>query len=324
MENNYLANEIEAPILVIFFNRKDTLIKVFEKIRQIKPKTLFLACDGPRDSHPEDVEKVAACKEVVEEIDWECTVYRDYADKNMGCGMRPQTAIKNAFEKVDRLIVLEDDCVPHDSFYPYMNEMLERYKNDTRIGLIAGFNHFENWDCGEYSYFYTKVGPMAGAWATWKRVWDEYSYSISNIENPLIERLMRSEITLKRAKKKKVDLWKKTAERLKNGENISYWDVQFGFLKFYMSYLTIVPKFSLVSNIGLGEGSTHAVNANNAMPSIFYAKDRGLQFPLNHPEFIICDHKYDDEVDGRWGFPNPVSWQFGRIKRFIKRLFKRG
>jgi hypothetical protein len=316
--------KFDVPVLLIFFTRPDTFSKVFEAVRKARPSKLFLACDGPRDNRPDDIAKIEECKKIASNIDWECSVYYDYAEKNMGCGMRPQTAIENAFKEVDRLIVLEDDCVPHDSFFPYMAEMLERYKNDTRIGLISGFNHFENWDCGEYSYFYTKVGPMGGAWASWKRVWDEYSYNVTAINNPHIERLMEGSVTLKRAKKAKIKLWKDTAKLLENNENISYWDVQFGFLKFYMSYLTIVPKFSLVSNIGLGDGSTHAVNATNTMPSIFFAKDRGLEFPLNHPPFIICDHEYDDKVDGTWGFPNPVVRQFGRVKRLIKRMFKRG
>ena len=317
-------SQFDVPVLLIFFSRPDTFEKVFEVVRKARPSKLFLACDGPRENRPDDIEKIEECKKIAENIDWECTVYRDYAETNMGCGMRPQTAIANAFKVVDRLVVLEDDCVPHDSFFPYMAEMLERYKDDTRIGLISGFNHFENWDCGEYSYFYTKVGPMAGAWGSWKRVWDEYTYNVSAINNPLVERLIYDEITLKRAKKKKIQLWKNTAACLGEEQNISYWDVQFGFLKFYMSYLSIVPKFSLVSNIGLGEGSTHAKNAANSMPSIFFAKDKNLKFPLNHPPFIICDHKYDDAVDGKWGFPNPIVWHLGRIKRLLKRILKRG
>ncbi len=314
----------DVPVLLIFFSRVDTFRKVFEKIRDIKPSTLFLACDGPRKNRPDDIDDIEACKKIAENIDWECTVYRDYAETNMGCGMRPQTAITNAFKLVDRLIVLEDDCVPHDSFFPYMAEMLEKYKDDTRIGLISGFNHFTKWDCGEYSYFFTKVGPMAGAWGSWKRVWDGYTYSISAIKEPLVQRLMRDEITLKRAKKQKIQLWLNTLQNLEKGKNISYWDVQFGFLKFYFSYLSIVPKFSLVSNIGLGENSTHALNASNNMPSIFFAEDKKLQFPLNHPTFVICDHKYDDMVDSKWGFPNPLVKQFGRISRFLKRTFGRG
>lgn len=315
---------IDLPVLLIFFTRPDTFSKVFEAVKKARPSVLFLACDGARADHPEDEAKIAECKKIAEDIDWECEVYQNYAESNMGCGMRPYTAIRWAFEKTEKLVVLEDDCVPHDSFFPYMAEMLERYKADTRIGLISGFNHFTDWDCGDYSYFYTKVGPMGGAWGSWKRIWDGYTYDISEINDPLVARLIEGEITLPRAKKKKVALWKKTAAELSQQTKISYWDVQFGFLKFYMSYLTIVPRFSLVSNIGLGEGSTHAINAANSMPSIFFAPDRGLNFPLKHPPFIICDCQYDDAVDNKWGYPNPIVRQFGRAKRLVKRIFKRG
>lgn len=111
-------------------------------MKKAKPAKLFLACDGARDGNKNDIENIEKCKAIVEDIDWDCKVYKDYAETNMGCGMRPQTAIKNAFDHTEQLIVLEDDCVPHRDFFPYMAEMLERYKDDTRIGLISGFNHF--------------------------------------------------------------------------------------------------------------------------------------------------------------------------------------
>lgn len=319
-----VSNALDLSVLLIFFARPDTFEKVFEKVRAAKPKKLFLACDGPREGRADDIEKTAACKKIAENIDWDCEVYRRYSEVNLGCGEGPQQAITWAFSHTESLVVLEDDCVPHDSFFPYMAEMLARYKDDTRIGLLSGFNHFADWDCGPYSYFYTKVGPMAGAWGSWKRVWDGYSYQIEEINDPLVKRLMREDITLPRAKKGKIQYFEKTAARLKQQENISYWDVQFGFLKMYQSYLSIVPRFSLASNIGLGDGATHSVLTENPMPTIFFAPDRYLEFPLKHPPFVICDHRYDDAVDDKWGFPNPVRHQLQRVRRGLRRLCKGG
>lgn len=313
---------MDLPVLMIFFTRTDTLEKVFEKVKEARPSKLFLACDGAREGNLRDVDAIEKCKKIVEDIDWECEVYKHYSEVNLGCGKGPQAAISWAFEHVDRLVILEDDCVPHSSFFKYMECLLEKYKNDTRIGVISGFNHFEKWDSGGYSYFYTKVGPLAGAWATWKRVWEDYSYDLPMIENDFIASLLVEEITHKRAKKKKLKAWKDVAKKIKNSEKLSYWDVQFAFLKFYKSYLSIVPKFSLVSNIGLGNGATHAVNASNIMPSIFYTKEKILEFPLEHPPFIICDRKYDNAVDEKWGYPKPIIKFSGRIVRFLKRILR--
>lgn len=313
---------LQVPVLLIFFTRPDTFNKVFERVKEARPAKLFLACDGPRTSHVHDIELICECKKIAENIDWECQVFKNYAEKNMGCGVRPQSAIAWAFKKVDRLIVLEDDCVPHKSFFPFMEEMLERFKDDERIGSVSGFNHFLDWECGEYSYFYTKVGPLAGAWGSWKRVWNMYDYTIKDIENPLIQQLIYNDITYKRAKRKKVELFKKTAKELQKDRNITYWDVQFSYLKLTQSLLSIVPKFSLASNIGLGIGSTHAKNAKNSMPSIFFAEEKDLIFPLNHPSFVICDHRYDNKVDQKWGFPNPIIKNFKRGLRLLKRILQ--
>ena len=317
-----LPAKADVSVLLIFFTRPDTFEKVFEKVKEARPSKLFLACDGPREERKDDIKKIAECKKIAEDIDWECEIYRNYADDNMGCGMRPQTAITWAFQFTDSLIVLEDDCIPHKSFFRYMEEMLERYKDDERIGVLSGFNHFENWDCGDYSYFFTQNGPLAGAWATWKRVWDGYQFDVAGITEPLVSKLMSGNISIKRIRQAKIKLWKRTYSLVKQNQKISYWDVQFGFLKFYQSYLTVVPKFSIASNIGLGNGSTHAVNAKNTMPCIFFAPDRNLKFPLKHTPYVICDNRYDNAIDVKWGFPNPIIKNIKRGIRLIRSILK--
>lgn len=316
-------SKIDVPVLLIFFTRLDTFEKVFEKVKEARPSKLFLACDGPRVGRDDDKKNIAKCKKIAENIDWKCEVYKNYADDNMGCGMRPQTAITWAFKFTDKLIVLEDDCIPHKSFFKYMEEMLERFKDDERIGVLSGFNHFENWDCGDYSYFFTKNGPLAGAWATWKRVWDSYQFDVADITKPLVRKLIGDDISVKRIRQAKIKQWEKTYSLVKQNKKITYWDVQFGFLKYYQSYLTVVPKFSLASNIGLGNGSTHAVNAKNMMPSIFFAPDRDLEFPLIHTPYVICDHRYDNAIDKKWGFPNPIKKNVKRGIRLIRGVLKR-
>lgn len=317
------SNASDLSVLLIFFARPDTFEKVFEKVRAAKPKQLFLACDGPREGRPEDIEKTAACKKIAENIDWDCEVHRRYSEVNLGCGEGPQQAITWAFSHTESLVVLEDDCVPHDSFFPYMSEMLAHYRDDTRIGVISGFNHFADWDCGDYSCFYAKMGPLAGAWGSWKRVWQGYDYALQSVNDPLIQRLLQGEITFSRAKKGKLKVWQKTAARVENGEKLSYWDHQFLYLKYMQSYLAVVPRFSLVSNIGLGDGATHSVSTGNPMPTIFFAPERHLEFPLKYPPFVLCDRAYDNTVDAKYAYPHPVKRFYGRVKRVLRRILFR-
>ena len=104
----------KTPVALIFFNRPETFKKVFAEVRKVKPTKLFLIQDGARNDT--DKEKISKCREIAESVDWECDIVRDYSDVNLGCGMRPQSGITNAFKTVDRLIILEDDCVPCQSF----------------------------------------------------------------------------------------------------------------------------------------------------------------------------------------------------------------
>ena len=322
MKKPYL---IDLPVLLIFFNRPDTFEKVFEQVKIARPSKLFLACDGARENNSDDEQRIKMCKDIASEIDWECEVYTNYSEKNMGCGLKPSSSIKWALEIVDRIVILEDDCVPDQSFFQYMAELLEKYKDDERIGMISGLNHFERWNCDKYSYFFAKNGAIWG-WGTWRRVWEDYDYKVSSINNPYIQKLIYNDIKLKRAKHTRVNGWVKTSIKVSNGGNISYWDSQFGYLKFYKGYLTIVPKNNLIHNIGVGAYSTHAVALNNNVwkkGMLHFIPTTPLKMPLVHPEFIIRDHSYDDAVDRKFAFPNFFNKYLGKAKRFLKKIISK-
>ena len=135
----YKSN-IDVPVLLIFFNRPETFSKVFEQVKKARPSKLFLYQDGARLNRPADKENVAKCRAIAEEIDWECDVHRLYQEENKGCDPSEFIAIKWAFSMVDACIVLEDDDVPSQSFFPFCKELLEKYKNDERINMICGMN----------------------------------------------------------------------------------------------------------------------------------------------------------------------------------------
>ena len=317
---------IDIPVLLIFFTRPDTFRAVFEKVRAARPSTLFLACDGPREGNDTDVQKIEECKKIAENIDWNCTVYQNYAERNMGCGMRPQSAISWAFETVDRLVILEDDCVPSNSFFGYAAELLEKYKDDERIGMISGLNHFKEWDCGGNSYCFTRNGAIWG-WATWRRVWEKYDYSVNAINDNYTKRLLEYNLTgTKAAKKAKIKRIKNTNNRVKSGEAVSYWDFQFGFLKVTNSYLQIVPACNQITNIGVGEGATHfsRVTQNKwEKGMLYFMPSEELDLPLTHPKTVMCDYRYTEEVDKIIGYPNFFRKNYRRAKRLLLLLFHR-
>ena len=311
-----------VPVALIFFNRPDTLEQVFDRVREAKPKKLYLIQDGPRNE--EDMGKILACRKIVENIDWECQVTKDYSEVNLGCGVRPQSGITNVLKVEDRVIILEDDCIPCASFFPYCEEMLEKYKDDERIAYVSGLNHFEEWNCGDSDYFFAKTGAIWG-WATWARVWNQYyDYYVNSVNDDRVLSLIQHQIPNRHIANTKVEAWRRAYQSAKNGEKLSFWDVQWGFVKYSQNMLVVVPKHNQICNIGVGPSSTHATSSNNKTRFIKYKNfvfmpTKELTFPLRHPKFCICDTQYDNLVY-KCSSGNPVRRTVAKI---VKKIFRR-
>ena len=129
--------KIDVAVLMLFFNRPDHFQQVFDEVRKARPSKLFLYQDGPRGER--DMPGIEACRQIAsdENIDWECEVHRAYQEKNQGCDPSEYLSQKWAFSIVDKCIVLEDDDVPSQSFFPFCKEMLDRYEHDDRIWWLV-------------------------------------------------------------------------------------------------------------------------------------------------------------------------------------------
>ncbi len=159
---------INTPVVLIIFRRPDLTARVLKAIAAVRPRTLLVVADGPRPDRPDDVEACAAARAVIERVDWDCEVVRNYSDVNLGCGRRPATGISWALERVDEAIILEDDCVPHPTFFRFCEEMLERYRDDERVMHIGGSTYQRRPIPTAYSYVFSQfprggAGPRGGA-----------------------------------------------------------------------------------------------------------------------------------------------------------------
>lgn len=296
----------KTGVAIIFFNRPNTLKRVFEAVCKAKPKNLFLIQDGSRGE--EDEEKIKKCREIVEKIDWDCNVYKNYSDVNLGCGKRPQTGISWVFEHVERAIILEDDCVPQNSFFRFCDELLEKYADDKRVLMISGLNPFENIERSE-DYFFAMNGSIWG-WATWRRAWSLYDYTASKIKDEKIqENILRMEP--KYVAKRDISHLLETNRKVTNSEKISYWDHQWRLVKFIYHNVCIIPKRNLINNIG----DVDATHPGQGKCEFHNMSTSDLQFPLKHPNQIMIDYHYDDVYYQAFC---PTRWM--RIK---KRFFKK-
>jgi len=279
--------KIEKPILFVIFNRLDTTKRVFEQIRKIEPLKLYIASNGPRNES-EKVKVLQVRDFIMKNIDWNCEVKTRFRNKYLGVGFSVNDAIDWFFTHEEEGIILEDDCVPSISFFQFCNEMLDRYRDNKKIGVIQGFNPFPKKDY-EYSYFFSKYDLKWG-WATWKDRWqyqDMYTKDWPQIK--------KTDFLNRVSNDKLVELfWKAVFDQIHINSHFT-WDTQFTYQILKRGLLTIVPKENLVLNIGYGE---EAYTCKWGIPEhIKILKLEEIDSSLMHPKTFDINEEYDKLVE---------------------------
>lgn len=273
------------PVLFVFFNRKDVALNTFNHIKKVQPAKLYLACDGPRASIKQEQDVVENIrKEILNLIDWPCDIKTRFLNSNLGCSLGVSTAVSWMFESEECGIVLEDDCVPSPSFFDYVKEMLNKYREDSRIGLVAGFNPIASKIKIEDSYCFSNYKSTWG-WATWKRAWHNFDIDMAWRNKP-VESSILSNMGLYN---RDVNYWRYRIKAIDSGY-VSAWDWQWFMSLSSQNQLTIYPKYNLISNIGFGKDSTHTV-FNIGGDEIISSKD--LEFPLQHPKYVVPNIEFE-------------------------------
>jgi hypothetical protein len=256
--------------------------KVFERIRQAQPKQLLIIADGPRN----DTESLLCnqARTITEVIDWDCEVFRNYSDVNLGCRKRVSSGLDWAFEQVEEAIILEDDCLPDPSFFRYCQELLEYYREDERIWCISGNNFQDGQRRGDGSYYFSNYNHCWG-WASWQRAWEKYDYDLASWEKfrdgKYLSSILDSELEVK--------YWHDIFEQLYVNGMPNTWDYAWTFTCWQNSGLTVLPNVNLVSNIGFRKDGTHIMGESQLANLI--TQDIGKIF---HPSFLIRDRTADE------------------------------
>lgn len=305
--------QYNIPILFIFFNREDIALKAFEKIRSVRPTRLYLSQDGPRIDRGEEEQRklIRIRKHIIERIDWECTVHQRFMNKNLGCAMGVKTAIDWIFETEKYGIILEDDCVVSKSFFPFMEDILVRYKDDQRIGMVAGTNPIEKYR-GRTSFHFSRFKSCWG-WATWARAWKNMDMDMTWRETDMMSVINNSGFNSRHNSKWHFQL--KCIDR----NHVSAWDWQWYFSLAAQNQLCVYPALNLVSNIGNDSEATHTSFSEITI------KSQELEFPLKAPTIVAPDYLFDKMFDANENrmrvlltrmLPHP-------LKCFIKKLFSK-
>jgi hypothetical protein len=309
---------LETPVVFLIFNRPDLTEIVFEQIRKVRPKKLLVVADGAR--FPEEVEKCEKARAIIYKVDWNCEVITNYSDTNLGCKNRISSGLDWVFSQVEEAIILEDDCLPSQSFFFFCEKLLEYYRENSRVMHISG-NNFQTKVRNEYSYYFSKYNHIWG-WATWRRAWQYYDVNIElwkkinkskflkNIHNNFYEQ----------------NYWYDIFERVYL-EEISYtWDYQWTYTCWMKNGLSVLPNVNLVSNIGFRDDGTNIQDPNSPfanLPTIDI-------WDIKHPPDIIQHPEADDytfqtmfglqKISDRSMLKKKVKYFFLSLKKDLEKM----
>ena len=248
-------HKLNTAVLFLVFNRLEKTKQVFEAIREAKPPRLYIAADGAREDKVGEEEKVLAVREyITQNINWDCEVKTLFRDKNLKSPDACSSAISWFFENEEMGIIFEDDCLPVKSFFWFCEELLEKYKDNHRIGMISGTNLKNGEKIGDADYFFSIYGHMWG-WASWSNRWKNFDMDFqSHNSSDYIENIFTDKRTVK--------YWKNIFNSTRN------WDYSWLFILWKNDQLSIYPNINLVSNIGMGADATHPSDENHEFSNL--------------------------------------------------------
>ena len=272
-----------APILLIGFNRPKLLRGLVAILAKVRPPKIYLAVDGPRPDRPGEAEECAACAAVADAIDWPCEVKKLVREKNLGCRLGVSGAIDWFFLQEEEGIILEDDCWPDPSFLRFATELLERYRDDARVGMISAQNPYGFISDTTASYRFSNQVLIWG-WATWRRAWK------LNQPEPEAFRATGPDIirTANLTRRMRIMYGRFLNSVL---EERSTWDVPWMLSLQSHGLLSIIARHNLVANRGHGLEGTHT--AGYTYDHRLFEESAEMSFPLVHPATVVRDVEAD-------------------------------
>ena len=303
-----MSKDNRTALLFVVFNRPDETKRVFDEIRKATPPRLYIASDGPRQGFSDDYRLIAEVRRIVEEVDWPCQVRTLFRDKNIGAGSAVAGAVTWFFSHEDMGIVLEDDCLPSQSFFGFAQQLLEHYASDEDVALISGYNAQQEWKRCNSEYFFSNFGGTWG-WASWKRAWSHYDSEMTKLDEIVAAGRLRRELGSKLGKLRERELLSARSQ-IRSGE-IDAWDYQWAYSRHLIGGLACVPSVSLVENIGFGPNATHT-----RIPPSRIVRRKELSLPLT----VNLEKQADKEYDLRFIRKRPLFLRlFSRLGFILNR-----
>lgn len=279
--NIIFEGQMKTPVLFLVFNRPELTRVSFEAIRQARPERLYVSADGPRPDKSAEVELCRRTREIATAVDWPCEVKTLFRSRNQGCRIGCTSGISWFFKQEPEGIVLEGDCVPQPSFFPYCAELLKRYREVPEVMLIGGSNYQYGKRRGKASYYFS-LYPHIWGWASWASTWRHYNINMEGLERFIKTRMPRlvGHDGAYRAMMRKFMLVQQGVD--------NNWDFQLVYSIWKQGGLCVIPNVNMVGNIGNVDESAHPWR-----PDVSHFRKVGDLMEITHPASIERNEEAD-------------------------------
>lgn len=297
--------KMKSPILFIIYNRPELTRKVFQAIKIVKPRKIYIAADGAKKNISGDMNKVLESRAIISDINWKCKVRTLFRDENYGCKKQVSSAISWFFDNEKEGVIIEDDCLPSTDFFRYCDFLLERYRFDNRIMMITGTNFQGVSNCQE-DFFYSNHYSVWG-WATWQRAWTFYDIKMNLWRYPQIKKDINF-----RFQNSWISTYLRYFFRSLHLNSIDTWDIQWAFACLIQAGLCVTPKKNLVTNIGV-----YGTHSNQKVTNSHFLKT----YPLSvkkYPKSFLVNSNYDEYLFKKNGIIPSVKGKLVDLLLFLK------
>jgi hypothetical protein len=300
---------MNTPVVILFFNRPDFLRHLIGRLSEVKPKRLYLVCDGPRQGKVGEREKVDECRALFAKLSWDCQICQNYSDINLGCRDRIISGLDWVFEQEERAIILEDDCIPILDFFMFAEAMLDRYKDAPQVMSIGGTNLKPQLADPEYDIVFSKYAMIWG-WATWSRAWLLMDGGLDRLEEAKEKHLLREWL----------GSWRAEWYWLYVLKNVpTTWDYRWFFSGFIQHGLHVLPSKCLVENIGMTDvNATHTTFNPYDLPIIAKSFPSSYRVPTQVEPDLIYNQWMEDHFYSRALIPR-IKWVVKKILNLLQR-----
>lgn len=238
---------LDVPVLIIAYRRPRIVQNILDICAKNRASSIYVILDGPKkNSSKSALDDNLSIKLIVENFarGYAGKIHTHFQNNNIGCAPSVLTGCDWIFQKENNAIILEDDCIPGDDFFDFSIKSLQAMESDRNIWLSCG-TQFAPENLFQDSWALSKY-PLTWGWATNKNKWDEMRTAISGDKNLIKGSYRYREITY----------WNAGAQRARCGY-ADVWDTLLAQQMLVHNKFAIVPKVTLVSNVGFDAIATH-------------------------------------------------------------------